>query len=478
MDPQRIGSSVRDAWDRSIVPTLERYIRIPNQSPLFDPDWKAHGYMNQAVTLAREWVEQQQISGLVSTVYEIDGRTPLLFLEVEGDPSSTVLMYGHLDKQPAMIGWEAGLGPWEPVLRDGRLYGRGGADDGYAVFSAVTAIKALRDAGIPHSRIVVVIECCEESGSTDLPAYIDLLAPKIGTPGLVICLDSGCGNYEQLWMTTSLRGSIVGNLTVDVLTEGVHSGDASGIVPSTFRILRILLDRLEEANTGRILPEWLHVDIPPHRVDEARRTAAILGDEVWSKFPFTEGTQPMSKDPLDLLLNRTWRPALSYTGQAGLPDLVQGGNVLRPSTSIKLSLRIPPSLDASDIDRRLKELLESNPPYGAHVLFEPEKGGGGWEAPPVAAWLEQSVDRASKAFFGKPPMTWGEGGSIPFMGMLGMRYPQAQFLITGVLGPHSNAHGPNEFLDINTGKNVTSCVAQVLADERVEGQKAEGGGRK
>ncbi len=259
MDPQRIGSSVRDAWDRSIVPTLERYIRIPNQSPLFDPEWKAHGYMNQAVTLAREWVEQQQISGLVSTVYEIDGRTPLLFLEVEGDPSSTVLMYGHLDKQPAMIGWEAGLGPWEPVLRDGRLYGRGGADDGYAVFSAVTAIKALRDAGVPHSRIVVVIECCEESGSTDLPAYIDLLAPKIGTPGLVICLDSGCGNYEQLWMTTSLRGSIVGNLTVDVLTEGVHSGDASGIVPSTFRILRILLDRLEDATTGHILPEWLHV---------------------------------------------------------------------------------------------------------------------------------------------------------------------------------------------------------------------------
>ena len=477
MDPQRIGSSVRDAWDRSIVPTLERYIRIPNQSPLFDPEWKAHGYMNQAVALAREWVDQQQITGLSSDVYEMDGRTPLLFLEVEGDPSSTVLMYGHLDKQPAMVGWEEGLGPWTPVLRDGRLYGRGGADDGYAVFSAVTAIKSLRDAGVPHSRIVVVIECCEESGSTDLPAYIDMLAATIGTPGLVICLDSGCGNYEQLWMTTSLRGSIVGNLTVDVLTEGVHSGDASGIVPSSFRILRILLDRLEDAATGRILPEWLHVEIPPQRADEARRTASILGDEVWSKFPFIDGMYPASKDPLDLLLSRTWRPALSYTGQAGLPDLVQGGNVLRPSTSIKLSLRVPPSLDASDLDRRLKELLESDPPYGARVVFEPEKGGGGWEAPPVAPWLEQSVERASQTFFGKPPMTWGEGGSIPFMGMLGTRYPQAQFLITGVLGPHSNAHGPNEFLDINTGKNVTACVAQVLADE-LGSQKAEGRGQK
>jgi acetylornithine deacetylase/succinyl-diaminopimelate desuccinylase-like protein len=469
MDLQRIGSSVRDAWDRSIVPTLERYIRIPNQSPLFDPEWKAHGYMHQAVSLARDWVEQQQITGLKAALHEIDGRTPLLFLEVEGDPSSTVLMYGHLDKQPAMVGWEEGLGPWTPVLRDGRLYGRGGADDGYAVFSAVTAIKSLRDAGVPHSRIVVVIECCEESGSTDLPAYIDLLADTIGTPRLVICLDSGCGNYEQLWMTTSLRGSIVGNLTVDVLTEGVHSGDASGIVPSSFRIIRILLDRLEEAKTGRIIPEWLHVDIPPQRIDEARRTAEILGDEVWSKFPFVKGMQPVSKDPLDLLLNRTWRPALAYTGQAGLPDLVQSGNVLRPSTSLKLSLRVPPSLDATDLDRKLKELLESDPPYGARVTFEPEKGGGGWEAPQVAAWLEQSVERASKTFFGKPPMTWGEGGSIPFMGMLGARYPEAQFLITGVLGPHSNAHGPNEFLHLETGKNVTACVAQVLADERTSG---------
>jgi acetylornithine deacetylase/succinyl-diaminopimelate desuccinylase-like protein len=465
MDSQSIGSSIRDAWDRSIVPTLERYIRIPNQSPLFDPEWKAHGYMNQAVELAREWVEQQQISGLKTTVHEIDGRTPLLFLEVPGDAASTVLMYGHLDKQPAMVGWEEGLGPWTPVLRDGRLYGRGGADDGYAVFSAVSAIKALRDANVPHSRIVVIIECCEESGSTDLPAYIDLLTDAIGTPRLVICLDSGCGNYDQLWMTTSLRGSIVGNLTVQVLTEGVHSGDASGIVPSSFRILRSLLDRLEEATTGRIRPEWLHVDIPQHRLAEARRTAEILGDEVWSKFPFAPGMLPVSKDPLDLLLNRTWRPALAYTGQAGLPDLVQGGNVLRPSTSIKLSLRIPPSLDANDLDRKLKQLLESDPPYGATVTFEPEKGGGGWEAPQVAPWLSESVERGSRTFFGKPPMTWGEGGSIPFMGMLGTRYPAAQFMITGVLGPHSNAHGPNEFLNIETAKNVTACVAQVLADE-------------
>jgi acetylornithine deacetylase/succinyl-diaminopimelate desuccinylase-like protein len=458
--------SIDQHWESSILPTLERYIRIPNQSPLYDPDWAKNGHMQAAVALAREWVEQQKIAGAKIEVHQIEGRTPLLFIEVAGDAASTVLMYGHLDKQPAMIGWEPGLGPWIPVRRDGRLYGRGAADDGYAVFAAISSIRALQQQNIPHARIVIIIECCEESGSIDLPAYIDLLAKRIGTPRLVICLDSGCGNYEQLWMTTSLRGSIVGNLTVEVLSEGVHSGDASGIVPSSFRVLRILLDRLEDAKTGRLLPEWLHVDIPKHRLDEVRETARILGDEVWDKFPWLPGMTPMSTDPVELLLNRTWRPTLSITGQAGLPDLVQGGNVLRPSTSIKLSIRVPPTLDATDLDATLSKFLESDPPYGARVKFECEKGGGGWNAPTTAKWLEDAVDKSSRTHFGKPPVKWGEGGSIPFMGMLGERFPDAQFLVTGVLGPHSNAHGPNEFLDIQTAKNVTACIADVIAAEK------------
>jgi acetylornithine deacetylase/succinyl-diaminopimelate desuccinylase-like protein len=466
MNADRNRSLVAETWDSSIVAALEQYIRIPNQSPLFDPDWKRNGYMNKAVALARSWVESQQIQGLTIEVHELEDRTPVIFMEIEGDSSGTVLMYGHLDKQPAMVGWEEGLGPWTPVLRDGKLYGRGGADDGYAIFATIASIGAVQKQGLPHARIVVLIECCEESGSIDLPAYIDLLSDRIGTPGLVICLDSGCGNYDQLWMTTSLRGSIVGNLHVEVLTEGVHSGDASGIVPSSFRVIRMLLDRLEDAKTGAIVPEWLHVEVPADRLEEAKATARVLDDEVWSKFPFIDSMQPVSKDPLELLLNRTWRPALSYIGQAGLPDLVQGGNVLRPRTSIKLSLRIPPSLDATDLERRMKELLENDPPYGAKVTFEAEKGGAGWVAPSIAPWLSDSVERASQTYFGKGAMTFGEGGSIPFMGMLGARYPDAQFLITGVLGPQSNAHGPNEFLSIPYAKALTAAVAQVLVDER------------
>jgi len=466
MNADQTRHLVDETWSSSIVPTLEQYIRIPNQSPLFDPDWKRNGHMHKAVALARAWVEAQQIKGLTIDVHEIDDRTPVIFMEIEGDASSTVLMYGHLDKQPAMVGWEDGLGPWTPVLRGEKLYGRGGADDGYAIFATIAAIKTLQQQTVAHSRIVVLIECCEESGSIDLPAYIDLLADRIGTPRLVICLDSGCGNYDQLWMTTSLRGSIVGNLTVEVLTEGVHSGDASGIVPSSFRILRQVLERLEDARTGEIRPKWLHVDVPKTRLDEAKATAQVLGDETWNKFPFVDGMQPVTKDPLEALLNRTWRPMLAYTGQAGFPDLVQGGNVLRPKTSIKLSLRIPPSLDATNLERDLKKLLESDPPYGAKITFEPEKGGAGWVAPEIAPWLAQSVEHASQSYFGKEAMTFGEGGSIPFMGMLGARYPQAQFLITGVLGPNSNAHGPNEFLHVGYAKRLTAAVAQVLNDER------------
>jgi acetylornithine deacetylase/succinyl-diaminopimelate desuccinylase-like protein len=463
MDSRQLAASIDDVWTRSAVPALERYIRIPNQSPIFDPNWKRNGYMQQAVKLARDWVEQQ---GFRAEVHEIEGRTPLLFIEVEGDASSTILMYGHLDKQPPMTGWETGLGPWTPVLRDGKLYGRGGADDGYAVFAAVSAIRAVEQQKAKHSRVLIIIECCEESGSTDLTPYIELLSKRIGTPSLVICLDSGCGNYEQLWMTTSLRGAIVGNLTVEVLTEGVHSGDGSGIVPSTLRILRILLDRLEDAKTGRILPEWLNIEIPKHRIDQARATAKVLGTEVYDKFPWIAGMRPMSDDPVELLLNRTWRPTLSIIGQAGMPDLVQGGNVLRPMTALKLSIRLSPTLDARNIDRKLKTLFESDPPYGARIKFESEKGAGGWETPKSEAWLGEAVDRASQTYFGKPAVTWGEGGSIPFMGMLGERYPKAQFVVTGVLGPHSNAHGPNEFLHIEYAKKVTACVAEVIAAER------------
>ena len=455
---------VESAWSERIVPALRDYIRIPNQSPFFDPQWREHGHMERAVALIADWVRAQKLPGLMLEVVRLEGRTPLLWMEMAGESDDTVLLYGHLDKQPPMHGWSEGLGPWTPVIRDGRLYGRGGADDGYAAFACVAALQALRSQRLPHARCVVLIEACEESGSFDLPAYIDALAERIGTPSLVICLDSGCGNYDQLWITTSLRGLIGGALTVTVLDEGVHSGAASGIVPSSFRIARQLLDRLEDARSGAILPRALHVDIPAQRAAQAAAAAAVLGAGVYTSFPFVGGAAPLTTDVTDLLLNRTWRPQLEVIGAAGLPAPEHAGNVLRPQTTLKLSLRLPPTLDAAAANRTLHELLTAEPPYGARVEFAAEQHATGWNAPPLAPWLEESVARASRAFFNCDVSYQGEGGTIPFMAMLGARFPRAQFVITGVLGPHSNAHGPNEFLHLATASRLTACVAAILAD--------------
>ena len=471
MDAKALGNFVGTLWDDEIVPQLVEYIRIPNKSPMFDADWAKHGYMDAAVALMEKWARSQPIPGMQIEVVRLEGRTPLIFIEIPGQGDDTVLLYGHLDKQPEMTGWADHLGPWKPVIEGDRLYGRGGADDGYAIFGSLAAIRALQEQGVPHSRCVVMIEACEESGSYDLPYYVDHLAARIGKPSLIVCLDSGCGNYEQLWLTTSLRGLTGGNLTVKVLEEGVHSGDASGIVASSFRILRKILSRLEDETTGRILPQELHVEIPAQRVEQAQRTAQILGQDVYAKFPLVDGVQPMNADLAELVLNRTWRPALSVTGVGGIPPLDSAGNVLRPFTAVKLSLRVPPTLDAKQGGEFLKKLLETDPPYGAKVTFDLEKAGSGWEAPALAHWLEHSVEHASKAYFGAPVAYNGEGGSIPFMGMLGEKFPGAQFLITGVLGPHSNAHGPNEFLHIPTGKRVSQCVAQVVADHYVASGK-------
>jgi len=465
MDAAKTRELCDRAWDETILPALEEYIRIPNLSPAFDADWQKAGHMDRAVGLVARWIQAQDLRGLTLEVVRLPGRTPVIFVEVPGDASRTVLLYGHVDKQPPMDGWAAGLGPFTPVRRDGRLYGRGSADDGYAAFSAVTALRALAAQKVPHARCVVVIEASEESGSPDLPAYIEHLESRIGSPELVVCLDSGCGDYQRLWMTTSLRGLVTGTLSATVLDEGVHSGDASGIVPSSFRIVRQLLSRLEDERSGEILPRALYVDIPPERDRQAGETAKVIGEAIHSKYPFRGKTRPVATDGKTLLLNRTWRPQLEITGAGGLPPLQSAGNVLRTTTAVKVSLRLPPTAAPGPAAEALKKLFEADPPYGAETSFVSEQSAPGWNAPAMAPWLEESVQAASRAFFGQDACAMGEGGTIPFMGMLGEKFPRAQFLITGVLGPQSNAHGPNEFLDVATAKRLTAAVAQVVAEQ-------------
>ena len=480
--PAQALDEVSRAWDQDIVAQLTEYIRIPAKSPMFDAQWAEHGYIDTVVRNAATWVETQKIEGLKLEVIRLEGRTPVLFFEVPASSGAsqqdaakasgqTVLMYGHLDKQPEFTGWRNDLGPWTPKYEDGRLYGRGGADDGYAVYASITAIAALKSQQMAHPRIVGLIETCEESGSYDLMPYIDALRDRLGEVGLVICLDSGAGNYDQLWLTTSLRGMASGVLKVEVLTEGVHSGDASGLVPSSFRILRQVLDRLEDSATGRLLPQSFHCEVPTDRLAQARATAAILGEELYQRFPWAhydcEGaarfTLPTTTDPLQALLNRTWVPTLSVTGAEGLPDFKNAGNVLRPYTAFKLSLRLPPLVEAAQAVQELKTLLEDNAPYQARVTFEGASSATGWNAPASANWFEQALNTASQNYFGAPCGYIGQGGTIPLMNMLSRGFPSAQMMVCGVLGPKSNAHGPNEFLHVPYARRLTAAVAQVIA---------------
>lgn len=461
-DHENLSTFLDGFWEEKIVPAITDYIRIPNVSSAFDPDWQKNGHVDRALELVESWVEEHKPEGTKVHVGRLEDRTPLLLLDVPGTTDDTILMYGHLDKQPEMTGWRSDLGAWKPVREGDRLYGRGGADDGYAIFASIASLLALHEENVDHARVVILVEFSEESGSPDLPAYVEHFADEIGNPSLIICLDSGAGNYEQLWSTTSLRGLVGATLRVDVLEEGIHSGDASGIVPSSFRVLRQLLSRLEDETTGLILPQELAVDIPDQRREQAQEVAKVLADEVTSKFPWAGNMHAVSDDPTELVLNRTWRPALAITGQEGMPALKDAGNVLRPYTTLALSLRIPPTLDPKKAKDVLEKVLTSDPPYGAKVTLQCHEPAPGWNAPELAPWLGDALEEASETFYGKPALHMGEGGSIPFMGMLGEKFPEAQFVITGVLGPQSNAHGPNEFLHIEYAKKLTGCVCHVI----------------
>jgi acetylornithine deacetylase/succinyl-diaminopimelate desuccinylase-like protein len=458
---------VEQVWEQSAIPAIAEYIKIPNQSPLFDPLWATNGHQEAAIDLIVNWTKEQNVEGLQLEVVRAEARTPLILITLDATPGceETILLYGHLDKQPPMKeAWSEGLGPWTPVLRDGKLYGRGSADDGYAVFSAVTAFKVLQTQNIPHARCVLLIEACEESGSKDLPFYINHKAEHIGSPSLVICLDSGCGDYNHMWLTTSLRGMMLAEVRVRIIDEAVHSGSASGIVPSTFRIMRELLDRVEDCKTGEILIREAHCDISEKTYQYAREMAETLGEPLSAHYAFVPGAQPVTLDPVEQALNATWKPTLCYTGASGLPDIKDAGNVLRTETALKLSFRLPPPVQPADFEEALARVILKDPPYNAQIVFNVEKGAAGWCMPPLKPWLEKSLMDASLAAFGKPVRLQGEGGSIPFMGMLGRKFPQTQFVITGVLGPGSNAHGPNEFLHIAAAKNITLCVALLIQD--------------
>src|SRR3989344_2485119 len=451
-----------DGWD-SAMPTFLKYLKIPNKSPAFDKDWRKTRHIDEAARLLLTWVKARKIKGLKSEVIRIGGRTPLIYVEVlaSGTSKETVLLYGHMDKQPECTGWLPGLSAWKPVFRGDKLYARGAADDGYSTFAALMAIENLQAQGLPHARIVVLIEAGEESGSPDLEFYVKKLAKRIGTLSLVVCLDSGAGDYKRLWLTNSLRGLVGGTLRVSLLKEGVHSGAGTGIAASSFRIARMLISRIEDERTGAIKLKSFNPAISANVKREVARSARLVGD-IKGKLPFLLGVEALSKNQSELLLAGTWKPTLAVTGADGFPAVADAGNVLRKETALKLSLRLPPNGNAIQAMNELKKVLLVNPPYKAKVSFENIDFADGWSAPELAPWLTKSVREVSHQYFGNDFAQMGEGGSIPFMAMLGKKFPKAQFVVTGVLGPESNAHGPNEFLHLPFTKKLTAGICIIL----------------
>ncbi|MGO9962762.1 MAG: M20/M25/M40 family metallo-hydrolase [Acidimicrobiales bacterium] len=468
-EPERLASYVDDLWEDSVVGTLESYVAIRCLSPDFDPAWSLNGEIGRAARLLGEWAASRPVPGCAVEIVEHEGLTPAIIVDVPASPGTTTqlttLLYGHLDKQPPLGSWREGLDPFVAVREGERLYGRGTADDGYSIFAAVGALEALSATGTPHGRCVVLIEASEESGSPHLGPYLAEVEARIGPPGpgLVVCLDSGCATYDRLWNTTSLRGLLVATVSVEVLSEGVHSGLAGGAVPDSFRLLRQLLSRIEDEKTGDILvPECLAE--PPARYRTAAETmVAELGEAALNEFPTVASLQLSGRTAVDQLLRRTLMPSLAVTGIDGLPSVNDGGNVLRPFTTLKIALRLPPSVDPDLAGEAVARALSADPPQGATVEAVVVSASPGFDAPAQPEWLVRAVDEASRALFGREAGAMSEGGTIPFMAALASRFPAAHFLVTGVLGPESNAHGPNEMLDLVTARRLTAGVAHVLA---------------
>jgi acetylornithine deacetylase/succinyl-diaminopimelate desuccinylase-like protein len=463
MDFDRLQEFIAGRWRDSVMGPLSAYIAIPAKSPAFDVNWQTTRQLDRAAEHLAGWARGALAAtpGAVVEVLRLEGKTPMILIDIPGAAEAPpIILYGHLDKQPEMTGWSEGRDPWTPVVEADRLYGRGAADDGYAIFSAVLSVLALQDQDLVYPRCLILIEGCEESGSGDLPDYVALMARRLDrNPGLIVALDSIAGDYDRLWTTTSVRGQVQGVLRVRTLTAAVHSGDASGVAPAPLRVATRLLSRLEDPATGEVVADF-QVPIPKAR--RAQAEAASRFADLGTALPFDAGVRPVSDDRAELLLNRAWRAQLAVIGLDGLPGVEEAAAVIQPEISLKIGLRLPPTLDANGAADRLKALLEADPPYGSVVRFDTTMIAAGWEAPPLAPWLEDALNEGSVAMFGAASLLFGGGGGIPFLAALAERFPEAQFLVTGVLGPESNAHGPDEFLHLPTAKRVTAVLAVIL----------------
>lgn len=472
IDYSRLSKYIDKQWDESVLPSLCDFIEIPALSPSFDSEWEENGYLDAAIETFVSWVRSLPLEKSSVSVHRLKDRSPVLLVTIDGESDGEILFYSHLDKQPEATGWSEGKGPWKPVIEDGWLFGRGSVDDGYGGYAGVLSVLGLQEQDIPHPTCRFLIETGEESGSPDLEFYLDELKPQLGIPDLVIVLDTGGMDYDRLWVTQSLRGIVAGTLSVNVSSVGVHSGHGSGVMPSSFRLARQLLSRLEDEETGEILPEWLHLEISDDMKKTCSKIVDMKGDEM-KDFPLLDGVKKQVEDPLDIFITMNLKPSLSIIGADGIPPIESAGNVLRTNTDLKISLRTPPGIDATFVAEKVQKLLEENPPNGAHVTAKMTEVADGFLSPKLPDSVSLALEEACNEFYGNSFMDLYIGGTIPVMAMLQARYADSKFIITGAGGPGGNAHGPDEKLHIPTAKKVTKCMSSAvksIADYRRQNQ--------
>lgn len=448
-------ASMRSLFETEGLGALLAFVKVPSLSPRFEAEWAVKGDIEQAVETVKVWAEGLEVPGLSTTVLRLSNAPPVLLCDIPGSSpaSATILLYGHLDKQPGQASWPA----FTPVLKEGKLYGRGAADDGYAAITALLAIKAC---GADRPRCVVILETEEESGSPHFSAYLEEIKNRIGLPALIIVLDSNIPSYGRFWVTESMRGSLNFDLRVDVLGKGVHSG-SSGLVPDSFRVLRCLLARLEDSKTGRIRLAQLHSALPPHLY----RVFASLSqlDPAWlSAFPFCDSTVPLQPDTVELRLNQAWRPALTVTGVDGLPSSEKAGNVVRPYTAVRVAIRLPPDVNPVLAYKAVEKAVLAAVPSQAKVTISNCAVAEGWVNRTPSPKLQSAIKEAAQHCFGTEASASAAGGTIPVLSLLSATFPEAEFLVTGVLGPGSNAHCPYECLDIEYCVKLTAAIASIL----------------
>ncbi|MGB1461381.1 MAG: M20/M25/M40 family metallo-hydrolase [Candidatus Thalassarchaeaceae archaeon] len=464
LDLGQLMDRSEEIWEGSILPSLSDFIEIKALSPLFEPDWAEMGELDATIDLFCEWLDAQGIAGMSYEKHRIGELSPVLIVTIEGTGPGEVIFYSHLDKQPSKPElWSEGLHPLKAVRRDPWLYGRGSVDDGYGGYLCATSVRLLQEAEVPHPRCTMIIETCEESGSFDLPPYLEALTEQLGNPDMVVVLDSGGPDYDHVWMTEALRGLVSGTLSVKVSHEGIHSGNSGGSIPSSFRIQRILLDRVEDSSSGKVLIPEMHVDIPEQIREKAMALREIVGDSIWEQFPTVDTLRQASETTEDMIVAMNWEPTLSIIGADGIPSVQDAGNVLRTNTDLKLSFRIPPGVDSESAIARAKAILEEDPPYGAEVTFTPDSCADGFHAPPLDGPISEAIQEASMELTGLPPLATWTGGTIPFMSMMQGKYPEAMFLCTGTSGPGNNAHGPDEKLHIPSSKRLTVALSATIA---------------